>query len=242
MLSWKGKKKETTSKKEDQMNQDRYLNLARANNNKTRIIFFLLLLELITLFIVFSVSYKTNIRTYVIERSDNDYTVLGYANDLSDKGYTPSEQQIVYFVNNFVRKSRTLSSDLVLTKKHYDELAFFLNSSANKKFLSYQTNDGYNEKINKKNTVDIEIISTLKLTKNSYQVRWNEKIFDNTGKLIGDNVLVGIYKIEITVPKSTEAIKYNPIGMLIVDISQSIERQAGKRWGDLPWRKIFLFY
>ena len=229
MFSYKGKKKDITPNKQEQMSQDRYLNLAKANNNKTLIIFFLLLIEFVTLFIVFSITYKTNIKTYVIERSDNDYTVLGYANDLSDKTYTPSEQQVVYFINNFVRKSRTLSSDLVLTKKHYDELAFFLNSSTNKKLLNYLATDGYNEKIEKKNTVDIEIISTLKLTKNSYQVRWSEKIFDKMGKLIGDNTLVGIYKIEITSPKNVEAIKYNPIGMLIVDISQSIEKQAGKR-------------
>jgi len=228
MFSFKPKKKDVTPEKIEQMKEDRYLNLARANNNKTRIIFFMLLLQLVSLSILFSVSYKTTIQTYIVERSDNDYTVLGYANDLSGK-YTPSEQQIIYFINNFVRKSRNLSSDLVLTKKHYDELAFFLNSSSNRKFLAFLNADGYNEKIEKRNTVDIEIISTLKLTANSYQVRWQEKIFDNQGRMIGDNVLVGIYRMEIVSPRNAEAIKHNPIGLLIVDINQSLERQAGQR-------------
>ena len=37
--------------------------------------------------IIGQLSFKNTIRTYVIEKDNNNYTILGYANDLSAKTY-----------------------------------------------------------------------------------------------------------------------------------------------------------
>lgn len=225
MFSWKNKNKKKVNSTIEQTPHDRYFDIAKANDNKRRIIFILLLLQLVSLFIIGAISIKTNIRTYIVEKDHNNYTIYGYANDLSKKQYKPNEQAIEYFLDNFITKSRFLPSDLVLFKKNSIEANAFMTSNVATKVDQYLVKDNYREKIKNQNTVDIEILSTLKLTKNTYQIRWIENIYDSTGKLKQKNLMVGVLTVNIDRPKNVEEIKYNPLGIYITDISQSMEQQ-----------------
>ncbi|MDU1912675.1 type IV secretion system protein [Fusobacterium sp.] len=174
-------------------------------------------------------NWRNKNKKQVIEKDNNNYTILGYANDLSSKTYQADDKSVAYFINNFVRKSRYLSSDLVLYKKNYEEIMFFMTDSTNNKLEQFLIDSGYREKIKEKKTVDIEILSTLKLTDDTYQVRWIEKTYDEYGKLRGRDLMVGVYTYKFTNPKNKEMIKYNPLNILITDISQSKETDSGKK-------------
>ena len=229
MFNWRNKNKKQTNAAIENTSPDRYLDLAKANDNKRKIIFSLIILQLFSLMIIGQLSFKNTIRTYVIEKDNNNYTILGYANDLSSKMYQPDDKSVAYFINNFVRKSRYLSSDLVLYKKNYEEIMFFMTDSTNNKLEQFLIDSGYREKIKEKKTVDIEILSTLKLTNDTYQVRWIEKTYDEYGKLRSRDLMVGVYTYKFTNPKNKEMIKYNPLNILITDISQSKETDSGKK-------------
>ncbi len=225
MFNWKNIYKKNTSSSKEMLPIDRYFDIAKANDNKRRIIYILLLLQLFSLTIIGMNSFKTNIRTYIVEKNGNNYANLGYANDLSMKGYQPSRSAIEYFINEFVIKSRFLSTDLVLFKKNNDEIAYFMNGKTSGKVEKYLVDSGYREKIKNKETVDIDLLSTLQLTPNTYQVRWIEKTYNDAGRVIEQNLMVGVYKIDFISPKNKESVRYNPLGILITDISQSIEKK-----------------
>lgn len=229
MLNWRNKNKKQTNAAIENTSPDRYLDLAKSNDNKRKIIFSLIILQLFSLIIIGQLSFGNSIRTYIIEKDNNNYTLLGYANDLSSKTYQTDDKSVAYFINNFVRKSRYLSSDLVLYKKNYEEIMFFMTDSTNNKLEQFLIDSGYREKIKEKKTVDIEILSTLKLTDDTYQVRWIEKTYDEYGKLRGRDLMVGVYTYKFTNPKNKEMIKYNPLNILITDISQSKETDSGKK-------------
>ncbi|WP_297407405.1 type IV secretion system protein [uncultured Cetobacterium sp.] len=225
MFSWKNNNKNKVSTTIELTEHDRYFILSKANNNKKKVIFILLLLQFFSLFIIGTIAIKTNIRTYIVEKDHNNYTIYGYANDLSKKVYKPDEQTKIYFLENFIKKTRFLPSDLVLFKKNSIEANAFVIPSVATKIEQYLVKNDYGEKIKNQNTVDIDIISTLKLTKNTYQIRWIEKIYDTTGKIKEKNLMVGVLTVQIDRPKNEEQIKYNPLGIYITDISQSIEEK-----------------
>ena len=72
--------------------------------------------------------------------------------------------------------------------------------------------------------VDIEILSTLRFSDKSFQVRWIEKIYDKSGKLQSSDTLVGVLQYELKEPKNKEMVLKNPLGIIITDLSMSIEK------------------
>lgn len=209
----------------DMSSPDRYADLATRIKNLQRVIFSLLLIIVLLVTILGIITFKNNTKVYVVEKSGNNYTFFGHVNDLTKTTYNPDDNSLIYFINSFVNKSRFLPTDLVLYKKNQKELGYFLNSKSINK-LDYILNEEaqYPELIKRNYVVDIDILSTLRLSTNSFQVRWNEKIFDQHGKLAFENLMVGVFKYEIKAPNSKEAIIVNPLGIIITDLSISKEK------------------
>ncbi|CAL7891342.1 type IV secretion system protein [Fusobacterium necrophorum] len=225
MFSWKNKKKNKSKFSKDMSDPDRYLDLAIANNNKRKIIYSLILLLAFVLFILGTVTVRTNTRVYIVEKEGNNYTYFGYVNDLTRQTYNPDDNSLIFFMDNFVKKIRTLSTDLVLYKKNYDESKFFVNSRSNGKLEDILTENDYRGKIENRYAVDIDILSTLRLSPSSFQVRWIEKIYDQGGREISRELLVGVFQYEIKKPKNVDSIKINPLGMIITDLNISVEKK-----------------
>lgn len=216
----KRKKKENI----DLSSPDRYSDLAVRVKNLQRVIFSLLLIIVLLVTILGLITFKNNTKTYIVEKEGNNYTFFGYVNDLTKTTYNPDDNSLIYFINSFVNKSRFLPTDLVLYKKNQKELGYFLNSKTISKLDNILNEDQYSELIKRGYVVDIYILSTLRLSPASFQVRWIEKIFDQHGKLITENLMVGVFKYEIKAPTSKEAIIINPLGLLITDLSISKEK------------------
>ncbi|MGL5621192.1 type IV secretion system protein, partial [Cetobacterium sp.] len=73
---------------------------------------------------------------------------------------------------------------------------------------------------------DVFINSFTKIsgTKNSYQVRWEEKIYDKNGKVVSKENLIGIFTLDKKQPKTLEEIDNNPLGIMVTDFSISKEK------------------
>ena len=61
------------------------------------------------------------------------------------------------------------------------------------------------------------------ISKNSYQVRWNESIFNSQGAPVDDYKMTGIFTITYIEPKTEKEILENPLGIYIKDFSWSKE-------------------
>ncbi len=222
MFGW-GKKTKTKTNIE-QSAPDRYHKLAIANRNKQRIIYSLLVICTFLVMILGYVSFKSNTRVYVVEKEGNNYTYFGYVNDLTSKVYNPDDNSLVFFLNNFIRKSRFLPTDLVLYKNNQKELGYFLNRKSSGKLDDVLTKDNYPEMINAEYAIDIQILSTLRVSPESFQIRWVEKLYDKAGKNVSNNQMVAFLRYEIKKPTSKEAILNNPLGIVITDLSMSEEK------------------
>lgn len=204
---------------------DRYSNLAIRVKNLQRVIFSLFLIIIFLITILGVITFKNVTKVYIVEKEGNNYTYFGYVNDLTKEVYNPDDNSLIFFINSFVQKARFLPTDLVLYKKNQKELGYFLNSKTIKKLDHLLNEEGqYPELIKRGYVVDINILSTLRLSTSSFQVRWIEKIFDQHGKLVFENLMVGVFKYEVKAPNSKEIITINPLGLLITDLSISQEK------------------
>ena len=203
---------------------DRYADLAAISRNKQRVIYSLLIVIILLIIILGTISFKNNTKVYIVEKDHNNYTYLGYVNDLTREVYNPDDNSIEYFLNDFIKKARFLSTDLVLYKKNQQSLGYFLENMKVAKKLDKSLEEAEYPMMIKSNfAVDIELVSTLRVSPESFQIRWWEIVYDENGKLLSKDLMVGILKYEIKKPKNKETILVNPLGIIITDLSISKE-------------------
>lgn len=218
------RKKKKTKTKIEMTSPDRYADEAIKSKNKQRIIYSLLIIVALLVACLGIVSFKNNTKVYIVEKDHNNYTYFGYVNDLTKKTYNPDDASIEYFLNDFIKKARFLSTDLVLYKKNQQSLGYFLEHKTAKKLDKTLDDAEYPLMIKSNFAVDIEIISTLRISPESYQIRWWESVYDENGKLLTKDLMVGVLKYVIREPKNKEAILVNPLGIIITDLSISKEQ------------------
>lgn len=85
---------------------DRYADLAAISRNKQRVIYSLLIVIILLIIILGTISFKNNTKVYIVEKDHNNYTYLGYVNDLTKEAYNPDDNSIEYFLNDFIKKSK----------------------------------------------------------------------------------------------------------------------------------------
>lgn len=224
MYSWKPTSKRKEKDPLENASPDRYGDLAKMLKNKQRVIYSLFILVAFLITIIGSALFRSRVEVLVVEKDHNNYTYLGKVDDLTKQNYNPDDKSLEYFLYNFVTKARFLPTDLVLYKKNQQDLGYFLSSKSLKKLDALLEQDGYADMIAKSFVVDVELISMLRLSPETYQVRWFEKVYDTKGVMITQNVMVGMLRYEIRKPTSKEAILQNPLGIVITDLSISKEK------------------
>ena len=104
-------------------------------------------------------------------------------------------------VASFIKTLRTVSVDPAINKAN----VFYKDKATNPFELG--------KKINR----EVEIVSLLEMTSNTYQLDWKEKTFDKSGVLLyikGYRALVTVYLIPTAV-ESIEDLTKNPLGIYI---------------------------
>lgn len=121
---------------------------------------------------------------------------------------TIKDQRIIRAkVASFMKTLRTVSVDSAINKAN----VFYKDKATNPFELG--------KKINR----EVEIVSLLEMTSNTYQLDWKEKTFDKSGVLLyikGYRALVTVYLIPTAVESIEDLIK-NPLGIYIKDYSIS---------------------
>lgn len=223
MFNWKN----TKSKKKtnlDMMDSDRYLKISKSLHNQKKVNLILLLIIILLTVILGKVSFSNNTKTYIVEKDHNNYTYLGNVQDLTKTNYNPSDNDLVYFLNLVVKNMRFLPSDLVLFEKNRVMVNSFLTQPAIKKMKTLDERYDY-ERMKKENAVvDIEPISTIRVSSQAFQIRWIERVYSVKGVEIASRLMVGFFKYEISSPTSQNSILSNPLGIKILDMSISEEK------------------
>ena len=144
--------------------------------------------------------------------------------DLAQTQNKASEEQIIYFLNNFVTKTKFLTPNLALYKKNYEEVLSFMSNSTQTKLARYLVEDNYKEKIQKQETVEIVFNTGIRLEGNSYQLRWTQNTFNKNGVLYLQENFMGVFNLEFVDIKDRTTLLHNPLGILINDFIQTKEK------------------
>ncbi|MGL4865789.1 type IV secretion system protein [Cetobacterium sp.] len=167
---------------------------------------------------------KSKLIPYVIE-VDQTGNAKGI-NPAMQKNYVPQEAEKEYFLREFIKKARFISSDIDVINANFSNNRYFLTPIAQKKYLRMIETEDTNSLIqgDMTRTIQIQAFTKMAGTKNSYQARWNEVLFSKAGDELQQRNYTGIFTIEVEKPNSLQELENNPLGIKISDFSLSIEK------------------
>jgi type IV secretion system protein VirB5 len=165
-------------------------------------------------------SSKSTVTPYVVQvTKDGVVQAIGPAQNMN---YVPQEKEIKYFLSQLVQNTRTLPLDPVVAKRNWLSSYEYLRPSAALKMNQYMEEDKLSERLGTE-TTQIEVNVVVPLSKESYQIRWKETVYDSDGNLKESYNMTGLFTIEFYPPKSEKELLVNPIGLYIKDFSWSRE-------------------
>lgn len=176
--------------------------------------------------LVCGISYigsQSSIVPYIVQVDAKSGAVLTV--ERVDARSQANETEIEYFLWNVTRKARTLPKDLVIYKQNWEEVYAYLDQSCANKMNNMAIAEDYQTKISNNYTTMLKLKGFNKYSgqDNTYQVRWDETLYDATGKGISNYSMEAFYTIDFTAV-TNENIHVNPLGIQIKDFSVSQER------------------
>ena len=153
-------------------------------------------------------------------------TVMPYVIKLDEQGvihgvdkvlapYQPTPAIIEFFVSDFIKKIRSLSSDPVLSKQHFLQAYDYVSDKGQKILTHYCRDYTPIERIKAGETCAVKILNTLKISESSYQVSWQETRFSRDGVNQGTKRWAGVLNILIRSPQDEEQLRRNPAGIFV---------------------------
>ena len=227
-MFFKKKKKESFTPKTDYEKAkkeflDFYGEMSARLHSWKLISFFMLILVIISVSGMVYLSTRSSLIPYVIEVDDTG-NAKGI-NPAYQVNYEPTEANIQYYLQNFVNKSRWISTDEVLQGKFYTEAIAFLSKEMKAKFDEIVRAENWSELLKNGISRDVQIESINKVagTQDSYQIRWNESVYKR-GEVIDNKKFLAIFSIKIVQPKNLEELQSNPLGIRIIDYHMTNEK------------------
>lgn len=162
-------------------------------------------------------STKATVTPYVVEVGpDGTARAIGQAQAAN---YNPKEAEVKYFLAQFVQLTRGVSSDAVLYRQNWMKAYTFMEKNASSKVNSMMSKDQQATLLQNKNTVQVTILSLLPTTQSSWQARWKEEIFDQSGQSTGFYNMTGLFTITFQPPTNEKDLINNPLGIIITDLT-----------------------
>ncbi len=143
------------------------------------------------------------------------------------KVYQPTDAQIAYYLAQFVDKFRSLSTDPIVVRKNWLSVYDFATDKAANRLSEYARSNDPFTKVGKQ-TVSIEVTSVVRASKTSFQVRWQERVFEN-GSLTATHRYTGVFSIIIKQPSDAETLRKNPLGIYVHSLNWSKDLNSLKK-------------
>lgn len=159
---------------------------------------------------------------YVIE-VEKSSGVISNIGDIRKIKYIPNDKNIFATLGRHIIATRSIPLDQVRYGRDIQEQYYFLNKVTQQKLLEYITKDNVEEKMKRKESRDVSITSILKMQENTYQVRWTENNYTDTGNIYSTVPMVGMFTVEYITPQTEDMLMVNSLGVIITDFSYSQE-------------------
>ena len=157
-----------------------------------------------------------------LDKERGEPVVIGRS---SEQAYQPGIQEIKYFLSQFVTLVRGVPQDPVLIKQNWVKAyAYLRHDAANT--LNDVTNKDSESALKKigEQTVTVQPLSVVQVTEsNSFQVRWEEVVYNNHGIQIQRYIMNGVFSIELSPPDDEKTLNQNPLGLYITNFQWNRE-------------------
>jgi type IV secretion system protein TrbF len=135
--------------------------------------------------------------------------------------YTPSDAQIAWHLARFIEQVRSISADPVIVRQNWLKAYDFVTDQGALALNNYaQSNDPFT-KVGKVQ-IAVDVASVIRASERSFRVAWVERAYEN-GQLSSTARWSAVITLTIQSPRSTEALKKNPLGLFIHAINWSQE-------------------
>jgi type IV secretion system protein VirB5 len=163
-------------------------------------------------------SGNTNIATYVVPV--DKYGRPGRI-ELAGRTYTPSTAETGYFLADWVKLTRSKSIDPIVIRDNWTGAYRFVAGPAIGQLNDYaKTHDPFANAGSQ--AVNVEIVSVLARSPNTYQVQWRETTYDQGVSSATEN-WTGLFTAKINPPKNEAELRANPLGIFITSFQWSRE-------------------
>ena len=163
-------------------------------------------------------SAKSTVTPYVVEvNSDGLVRAVGPA---ARSSYVPNPAVLQYFIGQFVTYVRSLPADPVVAKNQWLSAYAYLRQSAANTLNEIALKEQPLKRVGQE-MVSVRIKSIVPLSKESYQVRWEENSYNRDGIPSGVKNMTGLFTVEIKPPTDEKALKANPLGLFITQFNWS---------------------
>ncbi|MBT1077217.1 conjugal transfer protein TrbF [Geobacter grbiciae] len=163
-------------------------------------------------------SSKTQVVPYVVQV--NSEGIVQAAGPAKQMNYAPGENEIKFFLSQFVTSVRSLPLDPVVAKNSWLKAYQYLRQGAANTLNEIAQKEQPFSHIGQE-TVAVQVINVTAMSKDTYQVRWNETVYNREGVTIGSQSMTGLFSIEFQPPKDEKTLMVNPIGLYIKQFSWS---------------------
>ena len=176
----------------------------------------ILLSTLLVLVVGFLIS-KSSVETFIVQVDSKSGEVLNVGN--VRESYVPQLQEYKYFISEFIKNVRSVSSDRIIIQENWKTAYKFLTVKGNNQLTEYaKANDPF--ALCGKVTVAVNIETINKITNNSYQINWIETIYNYSGGS-SQKEYSGILTVVNIPPNGKTDVINNPLGIYIDEISWS---------------------
>lgn len=141
----------------------------------------------------------------------------------ADQVRNPDGAEIAWFLGHFIQDVRTIGLDPVLTRHNWLE-AYDFASPRGATFLNLQARKADPFAQQGMRTISVQLVGIVAISDRSYQVRWSETAYV-AGNKAGTSQWTAVLTIILQPPRTIDAVKRNPLGILIdgIDWSEDIE-------------------
>lgn len=168
------------------------------------------------------IALTKKVNTFIVEKSGNQYTVIGDVSSVAEVQKKASEQEVIYFLNEVIDGIKGLPRNTEVYEKNYRKALSYLSRSAAKKIDNYLKEEDYVKKVENGKTVEIAFNTGDKISENTYQIRWRQTTYTKDGEVESNINYSAILTITFT-DVSEKTLYINPLGLMIVDFSQKEE-------------------
>jgi type IV secretion system protein VirB5 len=137
--------------------------------------------------------------------------------------YEPSDAQLSWHIARFIEMVRGLPSDAIVVRQNWLRAYDWATQGGAQVLNAMAEDDDPFAKVGKQ-TVAVEVLSVVRASPTSFQLRWRESTY-NAGTLVHVERYTGVATIVIDPPSTPERLQKNPLGLYIHGLTWSRDLQ-----------------